>query len=214
MNRHEVPMLVRSLRIVATLAPVLLVVLAARPARAQDGTYQFTDAQKRNSVSFILDAPIETIQGQSHDVEGQVTIVKGVASGELRVPVASIKTGNALRDGHLRGARWLDADKHPQLIFRFTGLAVPSDLAAGAPTPVEAQGTFVIRGQSHAQPVKLKVIFLKESVHTRQRLPGDLLRVRGKVAVKLADYGIQRGDLALKVGEVAEVRFDMFGSSK
>jgi polyisoprenoid-binding protein YceI len=196
----------------AAIVPALL--LAATPARAQDGTYQFADSHKRNSVSFILDAPLETIQGLSNDVEGQVTIAKGVASGELKVPVASLRTGNATRDTHLRGAQWLDADKHPHIVFRFSGAAVPADLATGTPTPVEIQGTFVIRGKAHAQPVKLKVIFLKESVHTRQRLPGDLLRLRGKVPVKLTDFGIQRGNLVLKVGEVAEVRFDMFGSSK
>ena len=42
----------------------------------------------------------------------------GVATLEVAVAAASVRTGIALRDRHLRGADYLDATHHPKIVFR------------------------------------------------------------------------------------------------
>src|SRR6266542_339920 len=39
---------------------------------------------------------------------------------ELRIPAASVNTGDERRDAHLRSADFLDADNHPEIVFRST----------------------------------------------------------------------------------------------
>jgi polyisoprenoid-binding protein YceI len=182
--------------------------------QAQDGTYKFQDPNNRNTVSFMLDAPLETINGLTNQIEGSVTLSGGTASGEFRVPVASIRTGNRSRDGHLASDKWLDASKNPHIVFKFNGARVPASLASGEWTAIDVDGSFAIHVVT--KPVKLKInaSYLKESEHTKARLPGNLLRIRGKFSIRLADYGVKRGGLVLKVGEVADVRFDFFGNNK
>ena len=39
---------------------------------------------------------------------------------DLRIPAKSVNTGDEKRDGHLRSADFLDADNHPEIVFRST----------------------------------------------------------------------------------------------
>jgi polyisoprenoid-binding protein YceI len=39
---------------------------------------------------------------------------------ELRIPAASVHTGDEKRDGHLRSADFLDAQTHPEIVFKST----------------------------------------------------------------------------------------------
>jgi polyisoprenoid-binding protein YceI len=44
------------------------------------------------------------------------------SSVEVRIEAASIDTGHAERDGHLRSADFFDAENHPQITFKSTGI--------------------------------------------------------------------------------------------
>jgi len=39
---------------------------------------------------------------------------------ELRIPAASVNTGDERRDGHLRSGDFLDAETHPEIVFKST----------------------------------------------------------------------------------------------
>jgi len=41
-------------------------------------------------------------------------------SVELRIPAASVNTGDDKRDGHLRSVDFLDAETHPEIVFKST----------------------------------------------------------------------------------------------
>jgi hypothetical protein len=65
------------------------------------------------------------------------------------------------------------------------------------------------------EPVEVTATMLKESADTKKRAPGDLLRVRAKFQIPLEAYKINRtGALILKVGEVADVSVDAWGSTQ
>jgi len=53
---------------------------------------------------------------------------------ELRIPAKTVNTGDEKRDGHLRSADFLDADNHPEIVFKSTKV-----------TP-KSKGEFVVDG--------------------------------------------------------------------
>ncbi|WP_164020693.1 YceI family protein [Pyxidicoccus trucidator] len=198
----------------ALAALLSLPALAAEPAAAPRA-FVFNDPNSRDTVAFMLDAPLEVINGLSNEVRGRVEVKGTKASGKFQLPVKSIKTGNDTRDEHLRNDRWLDAAKSPDIVFEFVDLALPSALEAGKPVKVKGKGRFTLRGVTREEPVEVTATYFKESSETKNRAAGDLLRVRAKFQIPLEAYGIQRTEaLVLKVGETAEVNVDAWGSTQ
>jgi polyisoprenoid-binding protein YceI len=71
---------------------------------------------------------------------------------ELRIPAASVSTGDQKRDGHLRSADFLDAEKYPEIVFKSTKLT-PKGKAEFV-----VDGDLTIRGTT--KPVSVKVDLL------------------------------------------------------
>jgi len=204
---------------VALLGLVAVLPLAAgaqpAPAPAQKQTFTVNDPQTRDSVTFMLDAPLEVINGLSNKVAGSIVVEGTKASGKLSVPVSSIKTGNESRDEHLQNEKWLDAAKYPDIIVEFKDVALPAALEPGKPLKVQTKARFTIHGVTREEPVEVTATLLKESADTKKRAPGDLLRVRAKFQIPLEAYKINRtGALILKVAEVADVSVDAWGSTQ
>ncbi len=68
---------------------------------------------------------------------------------DLAIPVASLRSGEDKRDGHLRSADFFDAEKHPTITFASTSVA-----RVGKDT-FRATGDLTIRGTT--KPVQLDV---------------------------------------------------------
>jgi polyisoprenoid-binding protein YceI len=67
---------------------------------------------------------ISSIHGRFNDFSGEVRIGNPVESSlvEARIAAAGVDTGNSMRDDHLRSVDFLDAEQHPEITFRSTGL--------------------------------------------------------------------------------------------
>ena len=64
---------------------------------------------------------VTTVRGKFHEVDGTLFLDESDptrSSGEIRIAVGSLNTGNATRDAHLRSADFFDAESHPWLTFR------------------------------------------------------------------------------------------------
>lgn len=73
---------------------------------------------------------ISTVRGEFTQFEGEVDLdeqdpSRSTASG--RIQVASIDTGNAERDGHLRSADFFDVETHPTITFRSRRITAQGD---------------------------------------------------------------------------------------
>lgn len=93
------------------------------------------------------------VRGRFTDVQATVTLAEPVADStvEVTIDVASIHSGDATRDDHLRSADLFDVARHPTATFRSTGLLL--DGTAGTMT-----GDLTIKGVS--RPVTLDVSYL------------------------------------------------------
>lgn len=68
---------------------------------------------------------VTTVRGKFDVVEGELELDEhdpSSASGEIRVGVASISTGHAQRDAHLRSGDFFDAETHPWITARLVGV--------------------------------------------------------------------------------------------
>jgi polyisoprenoid-binding protein YceI len=67
---------------------------------------------------------LSSVHGRFTQFGGRIAIAEDPlrSSVEAVIEAASIDTGNAMRDGHLRSPDFLDADVHPKLTYRSTGL--------------------------------------------------------------------------------------------
>jgi len=104
------------------------------------GVYEIDPAHTR--VSFLIDHfVISQVEGRFNDVKGTFTLNEKVANCKIDVtiPTASLDTGVAKRDEHLKSADFLEVSKYPQMTFK-------SKKCTGTLEDFKAIGDLTIKG--------------------------------------------------------------------
>ncbi|HVK39065.1 MAG TPA: YceI family protein [Candidatus Kapabacteria bacterium] len=179
-------------------------------------TITLSDRVGKNQFTWSSDAPLEKIKGTAEGVGGTLTVdPQNLATlrGSISAQVSTMKTGNATRDGHLKGAQWLDAAKYPEITFTIasvSGIKVSGNKAKGTAT-----GTFTMHGVSKQMSVPFSMTWLDESATTRKRAPGALVMFDAAFTVSLKDFKVvgTRGLVGSKVGETIAIKAKLFGSA-
>lgn len=71
-----------------------------------------------SSVNFAVEhLGITHLRGRFMDLAGRVESHGGALRGEASVAATSIATGSDVRDRHLQGADFLNAEQHPRIVF-------------------------------------------------------------------------------------------------
>ncbi|MGE5175519.1 MAG: YceI family protein [Hyphomicrobiales bacterium] len=200
----------RWIRILATtglLAAAGLIAATAAPAA------QFTVRPGAgNKVVFTSKAPLETFQGKTDRIEGEITAdpedLGDSATVRLEVDLASLDTGIDKRNQHMR-EKHLETDKYPRAIF--TGVVIrgpnPARLAPGKEVPLDVEGTFSLHGVERRIHPAVSVTLLEGPGPPR-------LRIHATFPVSLADYGITRPEfLFLKLSDTQDVEVEAVASS-
>ena len=115
-----------------------------RAATAERNARTWRIDPARSAVRFST-RYIMPITGRFPDVEGTVTYDDERperSSVEARIAAASVSTGIAALDQHLRSPEFLDAERHPEIVFR--SLAIEP-----AGESYRIQGELVVRGEPH-----------------------------------------------------------------
>lgn len=168
-----------------------------------------TSLKVKGQASWLSDAPAERIEGTA-DGTGELTVDFADLStlkGTITMPVASMKSGNAVRDDHLKGSDWLEADKHPNITFEVTGVKVtkPTSGDKVKEAGVEVSGKFTVHGVTTdlTAPATLK-------------WKGDKVKISTKFQVKLADYKVagKAGVVGDKVGETIDITVELKGKAQ
>lgn len=106
-----------------------------------------------SEVGFTVRHLMSRVRGNFTEFSGGVTIAGELAdsTATAQIGVASVDTRNEQRDGHLRSAEILDAERFPVMSFRTTGVRRDGDRHV-------VDGTLTVRDVT--RPVELAVEFL------------------------------------------------------
>lgn len=150
-----------------------------------------THSSARFSVRHMM---VATVRGAFEDLDGTIhydPANPSASSVEATLKVASINTGVADRDNHLRSADFFDAGTYPDITFKSTGLKLNSD-NEGVLT-----GDLTIRGVT--RPITIDVEFLGENINPFDQ--SKRVGFSGTAKLNREDYGLT-WNVALETGGV------------
>lgn len=196
--------------------------LAVTDTQKAKGTLYHALTGRDRQVYFESDAPIENIKGQSNAVVGFAVISKekpgAVVAGEWHLPIKSMKTGIKVRDEHMAGKDWLDAEKQPDIVVQIRSAEdVKETKKTDAFTNYSM--TLVADLSLHGVTKTIKipdttVAVLKESDATRKIAPGDLMALRAKFDVTLADFKVSHVVVGSKVAKTVQLDVSLYHSNQ
>ncbi|MFC5381381.1 YceI family protein [Aquipuribacter nitratireducens] len=120
-----------------------------------NGTYAI-DASHTRLGFTARHAMVTNVKGSFSDFEGTVSIDTANpanSTAEVTIQLASVSTGSADRDAHLRSGDFFDVEQYPTMTFRSTGVE-DVDVAAGTFTLV---GDLTIKDVT--KPVRIDLTF-------------------------------------------------------
>jgi polyisoprenoid-binding protein YceI len=123
----------------------------ALPADVTTGIWTLDNSH--SEIAFtVRHAGISKVRGQFKDAEATLELAENVADSKVSASIktASFDSGDANRDGHVRGEDFFDVEKFPEISFVSKSI-VPSGDA------FELQGDLTIKGVT--RPVVLKTEF-------------------------------------------------------
>ena len=156
-----------------------------------DGTYVIDPSHSR--MGFVArHAMVTKVRGAFTEFSGQAVTGAGLADARIEVSMkaASIDTGSADRDGHLRSGDFFSTEEHSDLTFVSTSVeAVDADT-------LRVAGDLTIKGVS--RPVSIDFEYAGAATD-----PFGNLRVgfEGSTVIKRSDFGIT-WNAALEAGGV------------
>ena len=193
-------------------AGVILVTCMTIPAISlADATTFRVSKDGKSHVTFVSDAPLETMTGKSSKVSGSLTVDPAditQTKGSFKVPVVSLRTDNDLRDEHLQGDGWLDAKKNPNIHFEITevilGKKSSAELKPNKATKVQVKGKFTAHGIT--RPV---------TASGTVKWSGNTLRIKAAFTANLTDHDISVPSIVrLKVANEIAVSVDLQAVAK
>lgn len=151
--------------------------LAAGPAAAQRTLPAGQVVQ--GTLSFDAKATLGPFTGTTDSVTGAMTAGNDVREvrGWVEAPVASLVTGNGLRDKDLNKA--MESERYPRLRFDLDGVSLLADAADSS--QVMLSGRFTIHGVTREVAVPATVHYGTDGV-----------RVRADFPMNVRDYGVTR----------------------
>jgi len=141
---------------------------AAGAAHAEPIAYTLDPSHTQ--VAFSIDRfGFNRVLGQFDTASGEVIIDEAnPANSSVRatVQIASISSGNATRDEHLRGARWLNAEQFGTMEFQSTSVRLLSE------TRAEVTGNLTLMGQTHPLVLDVTLNRIADAPNNNRRTAG------------------------------------------
>jgi polyisoprenoid-binding protein YceI len=143
----------------------------------------------RSSVRFFSKTfwGLMTVKGTFGTLSGAGEVAAdGTGHGTLTIDAASLDTGNAKRDTHLRSADFFSADEHPSLVFTARTVTAPADGSGD----VQVTGDLAIRGASRPLAFPARVVLDSPQEVT----------LEAEVTVDRTEFGITWNQLGMVAG--------------
>jgi hypothetical protein len=166
------------------------------------------------------DAPLQRLVISSSRIVGYVVTPFDLEAGKspllagaFRVPVAALSTGLAPMDDLLRGPAGLNAAEYAELTFLITRTSEPklvSDEKGRKSYTLKIAGTLKIKDKAVELEFPAHVALIPFTWQTMGRNVGELLTLRAKLDLKLADLGLQKPDPTFKERIADVLNVDLF----
>ena len=196
----------RSIRRMNNLLFILIILLFVTPA-IYGSQIEFTVSAGENSnVKFTSVAPLEKIIGETNEIAGMLSLdpdnTGAAITGEFHVQMGSLKTGNKIRDKHMRDNH-LHTETYPTSSFilkKITGF--PEEiLPKGKEFQFKMMGDYYLHGITKEIEVESSAIWHPEKAE---------IHARGSFEVLLSDFEIPRPQfLVMKLGENQEIELNI-----
>ncbi|UCG85607.1 MAG: YceI family protein, partial [Gemmatimonadota bacterium] len=128
------------------------------------------------------------------------------SSVQVSIDVASVNTGNAKRDSHLRSADWFEAEKYPHITFR------SNSVERVAADRLLARGQLTIKDVSQEVELTVNLLGIKDIPEEMQVMLGGVTQVAGfhaTTALDRRDYGVGVGSWAETIVVGADVDIEI-----
>jgi polyisoprenoid-binding protein YceI len=135
-------------------------------------------------VGFAVRHLMSRVRGTFTEFDGAIEVAADRRWSAVRaeIALASVHTGNELRDGHLRSADFFDVDAHPVMTYESTGLR-----DAGGRWVLE--GELTIHGMTRAVDVELEYLGCDPTGAQGEPRIG----FAGRTAINRSDFGVTFG---------------------
>lgn len=186
--------------------------LMAASVSAKAITFDLEDPKGVNNIVFLLDAPLESINGTATGITGSVSFDPSApekTTGKVVVAVDSMSVANSKMVEHMMGGKWMNQKKYPEITFELDGLSdvsMSGDMVKGT-----AKGTLTMKGVSKEMHVPVSLTYLEGKLAARQQTPGDIVVVRSNFSVSRSDFGVNAGNNEDKVADTVELRLSIAG---
>ncbi len=189
------------------------------PFPAETLKFEFPGADKRDAtVTFESNTEVERVLGRLEQEDGafagnvEFDGKTLTGKGEFRVKVASMRTGIATRDEHLRSDKWLDATANPEIVFTVQSMRhvggdrfeVAGDWTMHGitkPVKVEATANFI-------PGTKADELALNRKDKDGKQSGQAWVRVQAEFRIQLSAHDIKKNP---KIEDAWLVRLDLFG---
>ncbi len=185
-------------------------------AQAAPLKFNFKDAKGVNTVTFVMDAPLEAISGSANGISGEVQFdpaKPAETKGKIVVESASMQVSNSVMKDHMHGKDWMDVANHPTLTFEAGSLEEVKTV--GDVTTAQLKGKLTLKGVTKELKVPVKLTYLKDKLgaRTNGQVQGDLLVVRASFTVKRTDFGINAKAPTDKVADEVVLTLSLAGAA-
>jgi polyisoprenoid-binding protein YceI len=173
----------------------------------------------------ISDAPLQRLVATCNRVVGYLVTPfdleeaeAPLLAGAFRVPAAAFKTRLKELDGLLRSPPMLDAAGHPEVTFRVTRVSevrLVSQERGRRSYTLNVAGELTVKDKALDLEVPARLEVIPFTWQTMQRNVGELLALRARLDLKLADLGVQKPGPTYKdrLADTIHVDVCLFGNT-
>ena len=180
--------------------------LTASTLFADSRVYQIAPDAK-NVVEFHAEDTYDAFDGRTHKVTGAITAdptKPGAAIVDITVDMASLDTGNGLRNREMREL-YLDTKEHPTSTFKSVSVAAPDSIAPNQPADIKVTGDFTLHGITRRMTIPVRVVLI----------PDGRIHVTSSFNVHMPDFGINvPKNILVTVEDNVPVRLDLWAVAR
>ncbi len=194
--------------------------LAVPAAQLNLGEVYYVWPGEDTQLACTSDAPLQHLVISSSRVVGYLVTPfdlepdkTPLIAGAFRVPAAALTTGLAPMDELMRGPAGLNAAEFSELTFLITGTSEPKLLAdekGRKSYSLKLAGVLKVKDKAVELQCPVRLEFIPFTWQTMGRNVGELLTLRTRLELKLADLGLSKPDPTFKERIADAVSVDIF----